>query len=101
MPAAGMIARPTGLGMPSFRIKLSLLSMKSVSRPADPLSLRHITLRKVDSQRVVDCRDWLAEEPLEIILTILRMDGAPKNAGRKAKKEWAETELWKIARPNW
>src|SRR6185437_13443819 len=44
-------------------------SMKSVSRPADPPALRHTTLRKVDSEHAVDCRDWLAvEEPLEIRL---------------------------------
>ena len=43
--------------------------MKSVSRPADPPALRHTTLRKVDSEHAVDCRDWLAvEEPLEIRL---------------------------------
>ncbi len=43
--------------------------MKSISRPADPPALRHTTLRKVDSEHAVDCRDWLAvEEPLEIRL---------------------------------
>ena len=36
---------------------------------SDPSSLRHTTLRKVDSAHAADCRDWLAvEEPLEIRL---------------------------------
>ena len=51
------------------RIEKELLLMKSPSIPADPPALRHTTLRRVDSEHAMDCRDWLAvEEPLEIRL---------------------------------
>ena len=45
------------------------LRVKSPTFAADPPAVRHTTVRKMDSEQAVDCRDWLAvEEPLEIRL---------------------------------